>query len=255
MTATVAVLVPVLARPKNVRPLVSSILSSSYKPSFDGLSATLYFLVTKGDVAEELAIYEVQDVWAGLLSSHIIWVSADGEGWAKKINLGHRITKEPWVLCAADDVIFRPGWLAALQPVFDSGFLGVVGTNDLVSESAYGHCCTHPLVSRAYADEYGTVDGPGAICDEGYDHQFVDNEIASLAIARKLWRYERKCVIEHRHWALGKAEDDETYRKGRANGMKDWDRFRLRCEKYGWDFLWTARQTPASAPVLERGGT
>lgn len=99
---------------------------------------------------------------------------------------------------------------------------GVIGTNDLGNPRVLaGRHSTHPLVSRRYANEMGTLDGPGQVVAEVYDHQYCDDELVLTAQRRAEWAFAREAVVEHLHPFFGKAEMDATYDKAIAKTADD----------------------------------
>lgn len=111
----------------------------------------------------------------------------------------------------ADDLRFHPGWLEAAKAELDVG-VGVVGTNDLGSPRVMrGAHSTHSLVTREYADVFGTIDRPGRVLHEEYPHEFVDDELVATAKFRGAWRFASKARVEHLHPSWGKAPMDALY--------------------------------------------
>jgi len=104
-----------------------------------------------------------------------------------------------------------------------------------------GRHATHPLVRRSYVEEHGTIDEPGKVLHEGYDHQWVDNELVETAKARGAWAFAKNSHVEHLHpfWPDGKGgkkgEMDATYEKALSSPRKDMALFRSRRR------LWLAR--------------
>jgi hypothetical protein len=97
----------------------------------------------------------------------------------------------------------------------------VVGTNDLANPDVLaGSHATHYLVARDYATN-GVVDAPGLMLYEGYDHNWTDTEFIETARHRGVFMPCLASVVEHRHWAWGKASMDETYSKGCRNERVD----------------------------------
>jgi len=213
---SVVVLVPVLSRPRNVSPLVESFRKS-------GTVGRLLFIANESDWDELAAIERAK--------SDLLVVPDALSTWPQKINEGYRCSSEPWMLLGADDIRFRPGWFEATSKLREHGF-GVIGTNDLGNPAVLrGEHSTHPLIDRDYADEMGTIDGPGEIVHCGYRHWCCDNEIVETAKARKAWAFCSSAVVEHCHPYWGKAEMDDTYRLGEAHRHEDillWNERRLR---------------------------
>ena len=139
--------------------------------------------------------------------------------YARKINTGYRITTRPLIFLAADDLHFHPGWLDAVIDQLVPG-IGVVGTNDLGSPRVTsGEHSTHSLVTREYADRYGTLERPGEILFEGYIHEYVDDELIGTAKARASWAFAFDAHVEHLHPNWKKAPNDALY-------AKQWSRMR-----------------------------
>lgn len=202
MTLAVAVIVPVLARPHQVQRTIDDIRDATPSPH------RVVFVADADDTAELAALEEA--------GADFI-VMGRRSSYAKKINAGFRSTTEPLVFSAADDLHFHPGWFeaAASQIV---GPVQVVGTNDLGNPRTFdGEHSTHTLFTREYIDTLGgTIDGgPGVVLHEAYPHQFCDDEFIAVAKARGVYAHASDSVVEHLHWLWGKADMDQTYRRGR----------------------------------------
>lgn len=198
------ILVPVLGRPESIAPLVENVHTATT------VAHELLFLCSDNDdpkVLEQVRKSGERSVIARFPSS--------GQ-YARKMNHGYCVTGNPWLLLAAQDVRFHPGWDTKALRCAESSGCRVIGTNDLGNPESFrrGRFSTHPLVARSYADELGTVDGPGALVSEAYDHNWVDRELAGTAISRREWYFCRDSVVEHLHPHWGKGEMDATYRKG-----------------------------------------
>lgn len=202
----VAVLIPVLGRPDRVEPLLASLTSSQ-----GVVRAEPLFLVSPGDYGELRAVdghdvaYEV-----------VPWRSGPGD-YARKINWGFRLTDTPWVFCAADDLRFHPGWAdEALEAAARTG-AQVVGTDDLGNDRVTsGRHATHSLVARRYVDATGATGDatPGVVLHEGYDHNWVDDELVGVARHRGVFAFAARSKVEHLHPHWRKSRMDATYRKG-----------------------------------------
>jgi hypothetical protein len=180
-----AVLVPMLGRPHHVTPLLASI--DATVPG-----ARVVFLTTPGDDDVAAAVDET--------GRERVEVRRRAVGdYARKINTGYRVTTEPLLFTGASDLAFRPGWFEAATAKLGPG-IGVIGTNDdgnpLVTS---GEHATHFLVTRAYADEYGTIDGPGNVMAEVYPHEFVDNEMVGTARHRGAFAMALDSHVTHLH--------------------------------------------------------
>jgi len=144
--------------------------------------------------------------------------------YAKKINLGFRLSREPWVFTGASDLVFRPDWdIHALVVARKTG-AGVIGTQDTRNPSVRrGIQSTHSLVSRGYVEEFvsATYDNSGAVYSEAYDHQFIDVELVETAKLRQRWAFAKRSVVEHLHPHWGTAPSDDTYVKAMRQTNQD----------------------------------
>jgi glycosyltransferase involved in cell wall biosynthesis len=207
---TISILVPVLKRPQNARPLIESIAMTSSEPH------QVLFLCSPGDNEEMLACIET-----GADVDIVGWESGPGD-WAKKINHGFTVTSSDFCLLAADDLRFHPDWdVEALRVAEETG-AGVIGTNDLGNATVMrGLHSTHPLVRRSYVEEQGTIDEPGKCLHEGYAHQWVDNELIRTAQMRGQWAFAKKSHVEHLHPLWKKGKMDATYEKALSTPKED----------------------------------
>ena len=179
-----AILVPMLGRAHRVAPLVDSIRATC--------DARILFLVSPDD----RVVRDAVDV-AGCERLEVRRLPSGD--YARKINAGYRHTTEPLLFLGADDLLFHPGWYEAATAALAPG-VGVVGTNDLGSPRVMaGEHATHSLVTRAYADEHGTIDGPGEILHEGYQHEWCDDELVGTAKMRDAWAMALDSHVEHLH--------------------------------------------------------
>lgn len=217
-TEEVDVIVPVLHRPQNIEPLMTSLRAST------GL-ATAWFVTEMGDREEVEEIVRC----GGCAISHV-----DAHTFSEKVNHAYRVTgggdpatrhkpPRPWLLLVGDDVRFRPGWLDHAQDVHRRYGANVVGTNDLCNPRVTrGEHSTHSMIRRSYVDEVGSSwDGPGTVCHEGYRHWFVDDEIVVAAKQRGTFQSALGSQVEHLHPIAGKAEEDDVYRLGAESADAD----------------------------------
>lgn len=153
--------------------------------------------------------------------------------FAERMNLGYRLTAEPWLLVVGDDVRFHPGWLDHAQAMADDQH-HVVGTNDLANPRVTaGHHATHLLIRRTYVDQQGASwDGPGVVAHEGYRHWFVDDEIVTAAKQRGVWSMALGSRVEHLHPLFGKGEPDDLYELGQSHADADRALFEQRAAQF-----------------------
>ena len=131
--------------------------------------------------------------------------SSEHEGCSKAWNACLAESTGDPVVFAADDLIWRPGWLeASLAKLgeFEGGW-GLVGFND-------GHwgaeLSTHYLMSRRFIVE---VLG-GVVAWEFYRHSFNDLETCERARRAGRYAWAEEAHVEHEHWLFGGREQDET---------------------------------------------
>lgn len=220
-TAPTAVIVPVLRRPQNAAPFMTSLRASS------GL-ATAYVVVDPWDV----------DTVAAWIAAGAVILKSEGTSlavgtFAQKVNIGYRETREPWLFLTGDDVRFAPGWLDHAQAIAGDT-ANVVGTNDMGNPRVMsGEHATHLLVRRSYVRTMGSSwDGPDVVAHEGYRHWFVDDEIVTAAKQRGVWEMALGSLVEHMHPAWGKAPDDDVYELGAKYAEQDGELFRARCQEF-----------------------
>ncbi len=209
MSDAVVIIVPVLDRPQNVQPLLSSIQSATHEPY------RVLFVGTESDREENRT---VREAGADLLVLPGRRIAGD---YARKVNWAYQNSDEPLLFLAADDLKFHKGWLTEARSVLDEGYQ-VVGTNDLGNERVIkGYHSTHTFVTRAYCDEFGTIDQPGEVLHEGYNHWYVDDEFIQTAQARNAFHPCRRAHVEHLHYYWRKSPMDNVYKLGESRRKQD----------------------------------
>lgn len=222
MTA-VAIVVPVLSRPRNARPLVESVLRATT------VEWDLVFVCSPGDT-EQIAACDDIALWPNVDILIVDWPAGPGD-YARKIQAGYDLTDAPYVLLGADDLRFHPGWDTAALAVAREFDVGVIGTNDRANPSVIaGNHSTHPLVARCYIDTHGgSVGEPGVVYHAGYDHQWVDSELVETAKARGCYAHCHDSVVEHLHPLFNhRVQSDSTYERGQQGGQTDRDLYESR---------------------------
>jgi hypothetical protein len=229
-TEEVAVLVPVLGRPEHAEPFMASLRAST------GL-ARAYAILGPEETAEAYQAVEAAWKQAGAIILH----SEDGLPaaitFAEKVNAGYRQTSEPWLLLVGSDVRFHPGWWDHALAAAEGDRFDVVGTNDLGNPRVMaGEHSPHPLVRRSYVDQVGASwDGPGIVCHEGYQHNFVDDELVTAAKQRGTWTPALASRVEHLHPFWQKAELDEVHKLGQSSFEEDRKLFEERLRAHAGD--------------------
>lgn len=207
-----AVLVPVLARPHRVKPLLESLEATTE-------DYRVLFVCDPDDPEEIEAVREAGE-----------WPLLRGGGYAKKINEAVRATTEPLVMLAADDLQFHPNWLENAAERLTDG-VHVVGLNDLIDRPHRPDHATHFLLTREFAMEPNASGDRGPLC-ESYRGWFCDDELIATATRRGVYAYASDSHVEHLHVMNGKAPDDATYQLGRSSRIEDRNLFRQRVRQY-----------------------
>lgn len=213
------VLIPVLNRPHRAQLLVDSLSKSTKVP------ITVFFICSPND-GEEIAACKK----TGAEVLIVPWAAARGD-YPRKINYGYANTHQEWLFTGADDLRFHQRWAEHALGCDKR----VIGTADLGNPESRrsGNFSTHVLVARSYVSELGTIDGPGQVLSEAYDHNWCDRELSATARHRGEWAYARTAVVEHLHFHWGKSKEDATYRKGLRNFDSDRRTYVTRMKRAG----------------------
>jgi glycosyltransferase involved in cell wall biosynthesis len=215
-----AIIIPLWLRTKNIARVYESATTATP-------DANVLFVASEGDVY-------VRETLEGFCLNHILTPGPGGDrgDYARKINVGYRETREPFIFTGADDILFDPGWYAPARALISEGDtlvddegvefyrmggVGVVGTVDGCNgRTMDGTHSTHTLVARWYADQGGPVDEDHAIYFEGYYHEYCDDELCRVAMVRGAYAHSFDSLVRHDHMLLDPSLDDDTYRHGRG---------------------------------------
>lgn len=214
----IAVLIPVLGRPQQIEPLLTSIANATTTP----YRAVLICSPKDRDALNASLASDADTIVTD-------W-KPDKADYARKLALGYAQTDEPWLFQGATDLRFYRDWDTAALKLGQTRSKGVVGTNDLGNPLVKrGRHSTHTLISRDYIETWGgTVDGSGVIFSEAYDHQWSDNEFIETAIRRRQFVFARNSIVEHLHPHWNKGEMDATYDKALRQTTQDITTFQQR---------------------------
>jgi hypothetical protein len=226
------ILIPVLGRPHQAQPLADNIHAATSVPH------RVWFLTSP----QEHSLY----IWN--TTEHVLEIpNTDGDHqYPRKINEGYRLsgvmTAEayPFVFNASDDLEFMPGWDTAALSYMEHPGYSVVATNDRAnSQVKKGLFGTHCLIRREYIDyDGGSLDGPGTVFHEGYDHNFVDRELCHLAQHRGVYTFAASSIVKHNHPLHNSHKRmDATYHKGLANFHTDQALFFQRAAQWNYHGL------------------
>lgn len=217
------ILIPTLGRHKALQPLAANIMNTTPQNA-----ARIVFVADHDDAETRRVLNDLcfpGGIWSRLL--------VDGT-YPEKINAAYRHGRAELVLPTADDVVFHPGWLEAVEAAFADQAVQVVGTDDLSPATASRDHATMPVLRRSYIDGEGAAWGEtGTVFHEGYRHNFCETETWQLAIHRGVTAWAEGAVIEHLHPAWGKRAEDATDERGNKQGWEaDEALFRSRREQW-----------------------
>ncbi|NQU44861.1 glycosyltransferase family 2 protein [bacterium] len=146
-----------------------------------------------------------------LLKDHVGAVAARNEA----IKFAAQLDPESGILYATDDVIFKPGFVNALNSQFNAAFPdddGVLGIRQVDSHHPSGVALVGPQFLQRYPDSQ-------LFCPL-YWH-FAAQEVQWLADAVDKWVYTEEPWVEHFHPAHKKAEIDQTHKDARLRIQED----------------------------------
>lgn len=202
------IIVPVLARPHRIEPLMADV---------DAVTPRGYRLLFVADEADRPELRALER-----LDADYLVVPRTRRSYPCKINDGIRASDEPLIFMAADDLHFHPAWLPRAV-VHLTSTIQVIGTNDLTNPRVMaGEHSTHTLLTRGYA-ELGSIDNPDVVLHEGYPHEYVDDEFVGTAKHRRAFISSPTSIVEHLHPYRELAPIDATYKRGwagRARGKR-----------------------------------
>jgi glycosyltransferase involved in cell wall biosynthesis len=199
------IFIPVLGRPQNVGPLIESVEAAT------AVDFSLVFICSSGDDDQIEACKKT--------GGRILIIEGGLSEYPRKMNHAFRNTDREFCLLGADDIEFQPGWDRAALKVAKRTGAGVIGTSDCVNVRDFS---PHPLVRRTYVEIRGaSMDGPGFLIHEGYDHNYTDVELCKLAQVRGRWAAAPDSRVCARHHTHGTAPRDATYDKGFRRFRKD----------------------------------
>lgn len=224
------IFIPVLGRPDAAEKIVRSIREHTV------VDFRILFIATLGDEEQISAC-------VATCEDTLIVTPRDRGDYPYKMNIAYLDSESDWILLASDDLDFMQGWdteaLRMSTRVGDrlnpEGQSHVIATNDLANAMVKrGRFGTHSLIRRSYIETLGaSADGPGVLCHEGYDHNFVDREICHLAQHRGVYAFASRSRIRHRHPNWRTAPMDATYSKGLSNFNEDQRLFLERAKLWG----------------------
>lgn len=218
----ISILVPTFGRPDRLRSVATNALDNT------DTDCEVVFIVEADDDDTMVAAFALDDEFPEVRCV----VNDRTHNYAGACNTAYQRTTGEWLFCGADDLRFHSGWdRAALRTGAP-----VVGTNDLLNPYVLaGTHATHYLAARSYLDGVGGVadGGPGSFLNEAYDHNYTDTEFIDTARFRGAFKPCLESVVEHVHFAAGKATMDDTYVRGQSLVSVDAELYRSRWHLWG----------------------
>lgn len=189
----IAVLTPTRGRPENVRRMIASARDSAADP--EQIEIWLYF---DDDDPSRYGDY----------GAEVVVGPRDGVGRAW--NQLARKTNAELLMMGNDDLVFHTvGWDRAAEEVLTLYPDGIFCAwfNDGSPKAA--ERCAFPIVSSIW------VDALGYFTPQCFNFLYHDTWIADVGRRVGRLHYMPDILVEHRHFAFGKAEYDDTYRAHR----------------------------------------
>lgn len=217
-TKPVAIFIPSFGRAHQLSRVVDNIFENTPHDLFE-----IYFILEQSD---QPSIDAVKPLRAKVI------INKEEPSYAGAINTAYKETEEPFFFTGADDLGFYPDWIENALAAMDDKIM-VIGSNDLGSiPIGVERDSTHYMVAREYINtQSGVVDRPKTVLYP-YTHNWTDKEFIETAKMRGVYKYVPECIAEHHHWAWGKAQMDDTYRKGFQSSNEDQRLFEAR--KHLW---------------------
>jgi glycosyltransferase involved in cell wall biosynthesis len=218
----IAVLVPTYKRSEKLADFVRK---------FNG-NAILYFIVTPEDKDSQIVLSELKQNYFVHDSEYV-----------GAINYGFKETKEEFVVCASDDVVFREGWDEVLLKMADENpdkhIFGGIDEWKVTFSLKY---ISHPLVRRSHF--------ASPLYFPGYIHYMCDTEFIQRGWMENSVMITPQVLISHPH-TITDGEDptkwDKTYQRSFSKIEIDkslYDRRKGEFEMYDFDELQKGRVAP-----------
>lgn len=212
----IAAIIPTYKRADKLRDFIDNHDSTSTE-------SKLYFVITPDDIESKNTLEELGQTY----------FVCDGE-YVAAINYGFAHTKEEFVLCAADDVVFYKDWdteLLKLTEVEHKHIFG--GIDEWVISMTLRHI-SHPLVRRSHFAYQPTLYHPE------YIHYLCDIEFVQRGFKEGSVMITPKILIGHPHTVtahLDQDQWDETYKRSFSKIKHDTDLYNRRKGEFEvWDF-------------------
>lgn len=218
----IAALIPTYGRAPKLEKLLKNFNETSSV-------ANIYFIVHPKDLE---TVNEVQRLGAKMILLKGEYVAC--------INNGVKLTTEPFVLCAADDVEFTKDWDKKLLKEMEDPNICIVGGIDSWPISKSGVHISHPLIRRSYIKDN--------LYYPGYTHYMCDIELIQQGWKDQCVKVLPEILIEHKHPEVKTALVDQTYIKSRMYLSRDkiiYDKRRKNFEVWNFQGMYFGKKIPS----------
>lgn len=125
----------------------------------------------------------------------------------------------------SDDFRCFDNWAIAIEKEFTNVTTPLVLKIDDALQGFNVRVVTCPIMNKQYYDLMGYFFHPS------YDSMFVDCDLYEMALRLGFIKFCRHLIFPHDHVSIGKAQDDDTYKRSAANwntGMRTFDSRKLK---------------------------
>ena len=203
----VAVLLPSTGRAEQMKARANDLLM---QPVPDDVELWLVLAPPADDAATNNAGRELASQWQDS-DVTVILAQRDADttavqGWNAAYEAIKDDVSPDWLVLGADDIIWRPGWLANALAVAEQTGAQVVGLND--GHTNLRHYGAHYMVARPFLSEHLG----GFFIPPAYSSWWFDREVCEKAASLGLYAPAWDAVAEHTHPDWGNAAMDDTYK-------------------------------------------
>lgn len=152
--------------------------------------------------------------------------------YTQSVNYAIKRTKEPFILCAADDVVFKRNWEnKLLSMAYENPDKHIFGGIDMWDISKTLLHISHPFIRRSYIKTLPS----GLLYWKEYIHYMNDIELIQRGLRDNVVMIIPEVIIEHPHPCVKKVPHDKwdkTYLRSEKVKKRDNDIYNRRC----WEF-------------------
>jgi glycosyl transferase/beta-hydroxylase protein BlmF len=198
-----ALVCPTRGRPERAREFALSVMATADRPE----RLEILFYVDDDDARRAEYGAMVEELGTAIRGGRMSLCVGPAIGVPHAVNRLVGTCDSEVLLSANDDQVYlSAGWDTALDAAIEryrDGIYCIWFNDGWESENL----CTFPIVGRKWVDTLGYLQFPF------FEHFFADAWIWMLAKSIGRAHYLPEIHAEHRHWKIGKAEIDDTYRR------------------------------------------